>query len=109
MLVAALILALLGVMGDAWSTEKKSVTEETMLGNISTTFDNKTGLDDFSMSFCTDGFGEQICFTEQDAYGTSDLSGAYDNCTSQAEASGANASQIESSCGALGELSLIHI
>ncbi len=103
MLVAALILALLGVMGDAWSTEKKSVTEETMLGNISTTFDNKTGLDDFSMSFCTDGFGEQICFTEQDAYGTSDLSGAYDNCTSQAEASGANTSQIESSCGALGE------
>ncbi|MBN75527.1 MAG: hypothetical protein CMA73_07635, partial [Euryarchaeota archaeon] len=102
-LVTALILAFVGMTGDAWSVEKKSVTEETILGDISTTSDNKTGLNDFSISVCIEAFGEQDCFTEQDIYGTSDLSDAYDNCTSQAEASSANASQIESICGALGE------
>jgi hypothetical protein len=39
-----------------------------------------------------------------DAFGTSDLGDAYDNCTSQAEAGGANESQIEESCGSLGDM-----
>ena len=103
LVVVALLVASVGMMTDSWSVEERSVTEETMLGNITTTVESETGLDDFSNSACTDALGVESCITEKNLFGSSDLSDAYDNCTSQAEASGANASQIESSCGALGE------
>ena len=105
LVLAALILASLGVMGDAWSVEERSITEESpFLGNTTTTLESDIGLDDYSITSCVDFDDLEICATEMDAFGTSDLGGAYDNCTSQAEAAGANESQIEESCGSLGDM-----
>jgi hypothetical protein len=102
--LAALVFASLGVLGDAWSVEERSSTEETILGNTTTTLESEIGLDDYSITSCADFDGFEFCATEKDAFGTSDLGDAYDNCTSQAEADGANESQIEESCGSLGDM-----
>ena len=99
LVVVALLVASVGMMTDSWSVEERSVTIE----NVTITTESETGLDDFSNSACTEFLDVESCTTEEDLFGSSDLSDAYDNCTSQAEASGANASQIESSCGALGD------
>ena len=105
LIVGALVLALLGVMGDAWSVEETSTTEEVpFVGSVTATFDNATGLNDFSISACSDILGGQTCVTEMDVYGTPDLSDAYDNCTAQGKANGANESQIEETCGSLGDM-----
>ena len=104
LVLAALLLASLGVTGDAWSVEERSITEETIFGNTTTTLESEIGLDDYSIRSCADITGLELCTTEMDAFGTSDLGDAYDNCTSQAEAAGANESQIEESCGSLGDM-----
>ena len=112
LIVVALVLALLGVMGDAWSVEETSNTSELFGQEFTVTTDTKVGLNDMSATVCTNGECESII---------ADLSDAYDNCTAQASDLDLNASATEDACGTAGDmasagftgtlfiLSLIHI
>ena len=70
-LVTALILAFVGMTGDAWSVEEQP---QEIFG-VTVTVESEIGLDDMSLTSCTDG----DCTTIKE-----DLSDAYDNCTSLA-------------------------
>ncbi|MEE2759621.1 MAG: hypothetical protein VYA86_06560 [Candidatus Thermoplasmatota archaeon] len=90
LIVVALILALLGVMGDAWSVEKE--TQEVL--GVTVTVESKIGLDDTSATSCIAG----ECTTVID-----DLSDAYDNCTSLASDLELNSSATEEMCSTIGD------
>ncbi len=90
LVLAALILASLGVLGDAWSVEETSTT----IGDITISVDSEVGLDDFFATSCLD----DLCTTVVD-----NLGDAYDNCTSNANDLEFNSSQTEEMCGALGD------
>lgn len=90
LVLAALLLATLGVMSDAWSVEERSTT---ML-DFTISVESEIGLDDVSVTSCTDG----NCTSAVD-----DLGGAYDNCTSLASDFDYNSSKTEEMCGDLGK------
>ena len=90
-LVTALILAFVGMTGDAWSVEEQ--TQE--IFGVTVTVESEIGLDDMSLTSCTDG----DCTTIKE-----DLSDAYDNCTSLASDLELNASATEESCGTYGDM-----
>ena len=90
LVLAALVLASLGVMGDEWSVEEQSTT----VFDITISVDSEVGLDDFTATSCVD----DTCTTVVD-----DLRDAYDNCTSNANDLEFNSSQTEEMCGALGD------
>ena len=97
LVLAALLLALLGVMGDAWSVEETSTTTDfgSLVGNITVTTESNVGLDDMSATVCTNG----ECTTV-----AADLSDTYDNCTSLASDLELNSSAIEEMCGTTGDM-----
>jgi hypothetical protein len=89
LVLAALLLATLGVMSDAWSVEERSTT----ILDMTISVESEIGLDDFSVTSCTDG----NCTSAVD-----DLGGAYDNCTSLASDFDYNSSKTEEMCGDIG-------
>ena len=91
LIVAALLLALLGMMGDAWSVEEQS---QEILG-ITVTVESEVGLADMSATSCVD----DECTTMSE-----DLSEAYDNCTSLASDLELNTSATEEMCGTVGDI-----
>jgi hypothetical protein len=91
LIVAALLFALLGMMGDAWSVEEQS---QEILG-ITVTLESEVGLADMSATSCVDG----ECTTMSE-----DLSEAYDNCTSLASDLELNTSATEEMCGTVGDM-----
>ena len=95
LIVVALVLALLGVMGDAWSVEETSITTDLFGQEFTVTTEQKVGLDDMSATVCTNGECESI---------VADLSDAYDNCTAQASELDLNASATEETCGTAGDM-----
>ncbi|MEE3310867.1 MAG: hypothetical protein VX230_05190 [Candidatus Thermoplasmatota archaeon] len=95
LVLAALLLALLGVMGDAWSVEETSTTTDAFGVEITMTTESKVGLDDMSATVCTNG----ECVSMSD-----DLSDAYDNCTSLASDLELNSSATEEMCGTTGDM-----
>ena len=95
LVLAALILASLGVMGDAWSVEETSNTTEWFGEEITVTSESNVGLGDMSATVCTNG----ECITVAD-----DLSDAYDNCTSLASDLEFNSSATEEMCGTTGDM-----
>ena len=48
LIVGSLILAILGMMGDAWSVEETSITTDMFGQEFTVTTEQKTGLDDLS-------------------------------------------------------------
>ena len=90
LVLAALLLATLGVMSDAWSVEEQSTT----ILDFTISVESEIGLDDVSVTSCTDG----NCTSAVD-----DLGGAYDNCTSLASDFDYNSSKTEEMCGDLGK------
>ena len=90
-LVTALILAFVGMTGAAWSVEEQ--TQE--IFGVTVTVESEIGLDDMSLTSCTDG----DCTTIKE-----DLSDAYDNCTSLASGLELTASATEESCGTYGDM-----
>ena len=90
LVLAALLLATFGVMSDAWSVEEQSTT----ILDFTISVESETGLDDVSVTSCTDG----NCTSSVD-----DLGGAYDNCTSLASDFDYNSSKTEEMCGDLGK------
>jgi hypothetical protein len=95
LIVAALLLALLGMMGDAWSVEETSNTAEFFGEEITVTTESNVGLQGMSATVCTNG----ECVTVSD-----DLSDAYDNCTSLASDNELNTSATEEMCGTVGDM-----
>ena len=96
LVLVALILASLGVIGDAWSVEETSTTTEIpSLGELTVTTQSNVGLDDMSATVCTNG----ECTTV-----AADLSDTYDNCTSLASDLELNSSAIEEMCGTTGDM-----
>ena len=95
LIVGALVLALLGVMGDAWSVEETSTTSELFGQEFTVTTDTKVGLNDMSATVCTNDECETII---------ADLSDTYDNCTAQASDLELNASATEDACGTAGDM-----
>ena len=97
LVLVALILASLGVMGDAWSVEETSTTTDLgpAIGEITVTTQSNVGLDDMSATVCTNG----ECTTV-----AADLSDTYDNCTSLASDLELNSSAIEEMCGTTGDM-----
>ncbi len=91
LIVVALVLALLGVMGDAWSVEEQS---QEVLG-ITVSVESEVGLADMSATSCVD----EECTTMSE-----DLSAAYDNCTSLASDLELNSSATEEMCGTAGDM-----
>ena len=77
-------------MSDAWSVEEQSTT----ILDFTISVESETGLDDVSVTSCTDG----NCTSSVD-----DLGGAYDNCTSLASDFDYNSSKTEEMCGDLGK------
>ncbi len=95
LIVGSLILALLGMMGDAWSVEETSSTTDLFGQEFTVTTESKVGLDDMSGKVCTNGECETV---------VADLSEAYDNCTTQASELDLNASTTEEMCGTAGDM-----
>ncbi len=91
LIVTALVLALLGITGDAWSVEEN--TQEVL--GITISVETQVGLDDISASSCVDG----ECTTLED-----DLSDAYDNCTALSSDLELNSSETEEMCGTVGDM-----
>ncbi|MBT4069847.1 MAG: hypothetical protein HOE79_01220, partial [Euryarchaeota archaeon] len=94
LVVGAILLAMFGVMSDAWAVQEESETVEMFGTEITTKMELETGLDDVSVTICVD----DECETTND-----DLSSAYDNCTSTAKELEYNKSQQEELCGDLGK------
>jgi len=94
LVVGAILLALFGVMSDAWAVQEETETVELFGTEITTNVSQETGLDDFSATICVNG----ECETMND-----DLSSAYDNCTTNAKELEFNKSQQEELCGDLGK------
>lgn len=92
LIVAAILLAMFGVMSDAWAVQEESETVELFGTEITTNMSQKTGLDDFSTTLCVN----DECETMND-----DLGNAYDNCTSNAADMELNSSETEEICGDL--------
>ena len=90
LVVGAILLAMFGVMSDAWAVQEES---STILG-VTISVESEVGLDDMSMTSCL----EDNCTTV-----INDLSSAYDNCTSAAEELEYNKTQQDEVCGELGE------
>lgn len=91
LILAALVLASLGILGDTWSVEEQS---STILGTT-VTVEAEVGLDDSSVKSCIAG----ECTTVED-----DLSDAYDNCTTLASDLEFNSSLTEELCGPSGDM-----
>ena len=91
LIVVALVLALLGVMGDAWSVEEQSQD----VSGITVSVESEVGLADMSATSCVDG----ECTTASE-----DLSEAHDNCTSLASDLELNSSATEEMCGTVGDM-----
>ena len=91
LIIAALLLASLGVIGDAWSVEEQSTT----ILETTVTVESEVGLDDRSATSCVAG----ECTTME-----YDLSDAYDNCTSLASDLEFNSSATEEMCGTAGDM-----
>ncbi|HIF90752.1 MAG TPA: hypothetical protein EYQ58_04345, partial [Candidatus Poseidoniales archaeon] len=94
LVVGAILLAMFGVMSDAWAVQEETETVELFGTEITTNVSQETGLDDFSATICVNG----ECETMND-----DLSSAYDNCTSLASDFDYNSSETEEMCGDLGK------
>jgi hypothetical protein len=94
LIVAAILLAMFGVMSDSWAVQEESETTELFGTEITTKVESETGLDDFSVTMCVNG----NCTTATD-----DLGSAYDNCTSNAADMELNSSETEEICGNLGD------
>ena len=94
LVVGAILLAMFGVMSDAWAVQEESETVELFGTEITTNVSQETGLDDFSATICVNGECETM---------TDDLSSAYDNCTTNAKELEFNKSQQEELCGDLGK------
>ena len=95
LLVTALILAFVGMTGDAWSVEETSTTTDMLGVEVTTTAEQKVGLGDASVTICING----ECETE-----VADLSETYDNCTAQAADLDLNSSATEEMCGTYGDM-----
>jgi len=95
LIVTALVLALLGMTGDAWSVEETSITTDMFGQEFTVTTEQKVGLDDMSATVCTNGECESVI---------ADLSETYDNCTTQASELELNASTTEEMCGTAGDM-----
>ena len=97
LVLAALILASIGVLGDAWSVEETSTTTDVgpPLGEFTVTTQSNVGLDDMSATVCTNG----ECTTV-----AADISDTYDNCTSLASDLELNSSATEEMCGDAGDM-----
>ena len=95
LLVTALILAFVGMTGDAWSVEETSTTTDMLGVEVTTTAEQKVGLGDVSVTICING----ECETE-----VADLSETYDNCTAQAADLDLNSSATEEMCGTYGDM-----
>jgi hypothetical protein len=95
LLVTALVLALLGMTGDAWSVEETSTTMDAFGVEVTTTTETKVGLDDASATVCINGECETV---------VADLSETYDNCTTQAADLELNSSTTEEMCGTTGDM-----
>ncbi len=95
LIVVALVLALLGVMGDAWSVEETSTTTELLGQEITVTAESNVGLDDMVATVCTNDECETV---------VADLSDTYDNCTSLASDLEINSSATEEMCGTAGDM-----
>ena len=94
LVVAAILLAMFGVLSDAWAVEEESETIELFGTEFTTKTESEIGLDDFSFTVCVDG----NCTTQTD-----DLGSVYDNCTSNAAEMDSNSSETEEMCGDLGD------
>ena len=95
LIVGSLVLAILGMMGDAWSVEETSITTDMFGQEFTVTTEQKTGLDDLSATVCTNGECETV---------VADLSETYDNCTTQASELELNTSTTEEMCGMAGDM-----
>jgi len=91
LVLAALLLATLGMMSDAWSVEERSTT----ILDFTISVESEVGLDDVSVTSCADG----NCTSAVD-----DLGDAYDNCTSLASDFDYNSSKTEEMCGDIGAM-----
>ncbi|MDG1525630.1 MAG: hypothetical protein P8Q90_06145 [Candidatus Thalassarchaeaceae archaeon] len=94
-IVVALVLALLGVMGDAWSVEETSTTTELFGQEFTVTTESNVGLDDMVATVCTNDECETV---------VADLSDRYDNCTSLASDLEIDSSATEEMCGTAGDM-----
>ena len=95
LIVTALILALLGMTGDAWSVEETSTTMDAFGVEVTTTTETKVGLGDASATICINGECDTV---------VADLSETYDNCTAQAADLELNSSTTEEMCGTSGDM-----
>ena len=93
LVAAALILASIGMMTDAWAVQEESVTVEWAGVQITTTVETEMGLDDITTTQCTNGECELV-----DEF-TYDLGTKSDNCTDQAEDANLTSEQTEEMCG----------
>ena len=94
-LVTALILAFVGLTGDAWSVEETSTTADEFGVEVTTTAEQKVGLGDASTTICINGECETV---------VADLSDTYDNCTALATDLDLNSSATEEMCGTYGDM-----
>jgi len=95
LVVLGMLLAVNSVLTDAWLVEEADFEVDVFGIEMTGSFSNETGLDDYSSTSCING----DCNTT-----TMDLQEAYDNCSETLEDFGANKSVIEDSCGAYGDL-----
>ena len=91
LVLAALLLASLGVLGDAWIVEDQS---DELFG-ITVTVESEVGLS---------GMSATSCIADECTTMTDDLSDAYDNCTSLASDLELNSSATEEMCGTTGDM-----
>mgnify|MGYP001014456595 CR=1 FL=1 len=95
LVLAALLLASIGMMSDAWSVEDTSTTVDAFGVEVTTTTETKVGLDDASATVCINGECETV---------VADLSETYGNCTKQASDLELNSSTTEEMCGTSGDM-----
>ncbi len=95
LVLAALLLASIGMMSDAWSVEDTSTTVDAFGVEVTTTTETKVGLDDASATVCINGECETV---------VADLSETYGNCTKQAADLELNSSTTEEMCGTSGDM-----
>ena len=98
LVVLGMLLAVNGVLTDAWLVEEADFEAEVFGIEMTGSFSNETGLDDYSSTVCVNG----DCNTT-----TMDLQESYDNCSETLEDFGANKSVIEDNCGTYSDLELL--
>lgn len=95
LVVLGMLLAVNGVLTDAWLVEEGDFEAEFSGITMTGSFSNETGLNDYSTELCLNGECNST---------TMGLQEAYDNCSEILDDFGANESTIEDSCGAYSDL-----